>query len=191
MTSKARRPRFPTPRLRIQLSAALMLLLLAGGLATSGSRHARAAHLVPQPVQVGTSFSPRRATWLGLDYRQSFDRLLAMHFRVIRLPAYWDEIDAGGYEQLDWLMARSVAAQQAVVLTVGMKSLGWPEFYVPADLLPPPGLKDGGDTAADSDLRSAALVFVADVVARYRGSTALVAWPVSYTQLTLPPNSRV
>src|SRR2546423_15501730 len=61
------------------------------------------AHGVIGPVQVGISFSPRRAAYLGLDYQSAFTRLEAMHFRVIRLSAYWDQIDQDGYGQLDWM----------------------------------------------------------------------------------------
>src|SRR5437763_15269744 len=43
------------------------------------------AHGLAPPVQVGISFSPVRAGYLGLDYRSAFKRLEAMHFRVIRL----------------------------------------------------------------------------------------------------------
>ena len=63
------------------------------------------AHGVVAPVQVGISFSPSRAGYLGLDYRSAFKRLEAMHFRVIRLPSYWDQVDKEGYDQLDWLMS--------------------------------------------------------------------------------------
>ena len=88
------------------------------------------------PVQVGTSFSPLHATYLGLDWKASYRRLEAMHFKVIRLSAYWDQVDGQGYDQLDWLLKESQATGQPVVLSVGMKGLGWPEFYIPRQLQP-------------------------------------------------------
>src|ERR1700694_1332023 len=63
----------------------------------------------PAPAQVGTSFSPRHAAYLGLDWQQSYRRLEAMHFKVIRLSAYWDQVDGEGYDQLDWLLEESPA----------------------------------------------------------------------------------
>jgi hypothetical protein len=128
------------------------------------------------PAQVGTSFSPRHATYLGLDWQVSYRRLEAMHFKVIRLSAYWDQIDAEGYDQLDWLMNESQATGQPVILSVGMKGLGWPEFYIPHQLQP--RTEDGGEVGQDPLLRAAVLDFVQETVSRYRDNPALVAWQV-------------
>jgi hypothetical protein len=136
------------------------------------------AHGVVGPVQVGISFSPRRAAYLGLDYQSAFTRLEAMHFRVIRLSAYWDQIDQDGYTQLDWMMSEARRAGQPIALTVGMKALGWPEFFIPASAMPAAGMTQGQDVASDSSLRDATLSFVADTVLRYRDNPALIAWQV-------------
>jgi hypothetical protein len=136
------------------------------------------AHGIVAPVQVGTSFSPLRAAYLGLDPHRAFTRLLAMHFRVIRLSTYWDEVDQSGYDQLDWMMNEAKRAQQPIVLTVGMKALGWPEFFIPASAVPASGLQQGQDVASDSSLRASALAFVNDTVLRYRDNPALVAWQI-------------
>jgi hypothetical protein len=136
------------------------------------------AHGVLAPVQVGISFSPRRASSLGLDYRTAFTRLEAMHFRVIRLGVYWDQVDQEGYDQLDWLMTEAKRAGQPVVLAVGMKGLGWPEFYIPASAMPTVGLTRGQDVASDANLRDATLSFVSDTVLRYRDNSELVAWQI-------------
>ncbi|HEY8678839.1 MAG TPA: hypothetical protein VIN39_09450 [Candidatus Dormibacteraeota bacterium] len=135
------------------------------------------AHVNTGPVRVGVSFSPRRAAALGLDYQLAFKRLEALHFRVIRLSAYWDQVDQDGYDQLDWLMQEAARSRQPVLLTVGMKGLGWPEFYIPAAVMPV-GQQDGMDVALDPALRDAAMVFVENTVFRYRENTALVAWQV-------------
>src|SRR5438105_10621027 len=136
------------------------------------------AHGVAAPVQVGTSFSPKRAGSLGLDYRGAFKRLEALHFRVIRLSSYWDQVDKEGYDQLDWLMNEAQRARQPIVLTVGMKALGWPEFFVPASVTDLTSLQQGQAVAADPSLRAAALAFIEDTVRRYRDNPALVAWQI-------------
>ena len=136
------------------------------------------AHGVVAPVQVGISFSPSRAGYLGLDYRSAFKRLEAMHFRVIRLSSYWDQVDKEGYDQLDWLMSEAQRARQPIALTVGMKALGWPEFFVPTSVKDLTGLSQGQDVASDSSLRAATLAFVESTVRRYRDNPALVAWQV-------------
>jgi hypothetical protein len=130
------------------------------------------------PVRVGVSFSPERARALGLDYQAAFHRLLAMHFRVIRLSAYWSEIDESGYGDLDWLMSEAQRSRQPIVLSVGMKGLGWPEFFVAPAYLPPGGIPDGQDVARDDGLRQAALRFVDGTVRRYQDNRALIAWQV-------------
>ena len=136
------------------------------------------AHGVLGPVQVGISFNPHRAASMGLDYRSAFTRLEALHFRVIRLSAYWDQIDQDGYGQLDWLMSEAQRTGQPVVLAVGMKGLGWPEFYIPASAMPAEGLTQGQDAATDASLRDATLAFVSDTVLRYRDHSTLIAWQV-------------
>jgi len=130
----------------------------------------------PAPAQVGTSFSPRHATYLGLDWKEAYRSLEAMHFKVIRLSAYWDQVDAEGYDRLDWLLNESQASGQPVVLSVGMKGLGWPEFYIPRSLQP--STEDGGDVSQDGLLRAAVLDFVHETVSRYRNNPTLVAWQV-------------
>ncbi len=160
----------------------VLAVLLLGGLAAAPLLMAEStatarAHENVVPVRIGTSFSPRRAQYLGLDYQSAFRRVEGMGFRVIRLPAYWSEIDSAGYAQLDWLMAEAGHAHQPVILTVGMKSLDWPEFYIPERLVPA-GQADGADVAAGSELRSAALDFVVKTVERYRANPELVAWQV-------------
>jgi hypothetical protein len=157
--------------------------MLAVSFAIAGPLHlfapARAkAHVNTGPVQVGISFSPRRTDALGLDYQVAFKRLEALHFRVIRLSAYWSEIDANGYDRLDWLMTEARQSHQPVVLTVGMKGLGWPEFYVPDALVPEGGFHNGQDLGIEPALDAAAVVFVRDTVEHYRLNTTLVAWQV-------------
>jgi hypothetical protein len=129
------------------------------------------------PVQVGISFSPERAEYLGLDYRDAFKRLEALHFRIIRLSAYWDEIDRDGYGRLDWLMNEARRSHQPILLTVGMKALGWPEFFIPPALLPV-NIGSGQDIATDAGLRNATLSFIGDTVLRYRDSPVLYAWQI-------------
>jgi hypothetical protein len=155
--------------------ALIVLLAVTAGHLLSPQR--ATAREMTAPVQVGVSFSQRRAAALGLDYQDAFRQVLAMHFKVIRLAAYWDDVNAtGGYDQLDWLMETAAAAHQPVVLTVGMKSLGWPEFYIPP--IYKPHVSDGEEVGKDAQLRAAALEFVSRTAERYQAYPNLVAWQV-------------
>lgn len=134
------------------------------------------AHAIPGPLQLGTSFSPRRAEALGLDYKDAFRTLLALHFRVIRIPVYWDETDRSGYDRSDWLVEQAQAAGQPIVIAVGMKSLGWPEYFIPPGVAPAAG--SGARVTDSAELRSAALSFLEQTISRYRTSPVLVAWQI-------------
>jgi len=138
---------------------------------------AKALAVLP-PVAVGTSFSPLRAANLGLDYQAAFKQLETMHFRVIRLSAYWNEVDAFGYGDLDWLTAEAERSGQPIVLSVGMKGVGWPEFYIPPAAFTGPIPAAGHDVTQDPGLRDAAMKFVENTVVRYRHNRALYAWQI-------------
>jgi hypothetical protein len=116
---------------------------------------------------IGTSFARWRAEGRGLDYRAAFERILAMRFGMLRLSASWLEIEQSGYEHLDWLLTAAQRARQPVLLTLGMKAMGWPEFYLPAGLNP-------NDRAA----QRRAIVHLQEVARRYRDNPALVAWQI-------------
>jgi cellulase (glycosyl hydrolase family 5) len=116
---------------------------------------------------IGTSFASWRAQARGLDYRAAFERVCGMGLAVVRLSASWRDIAQAGYGDLDWLLTYAADARQRVVLTVGMKALGWPEFYLPEGLNP-----------SDRSVRRRALQHVAGVVRRYRDNPALVAWQI-------------
>jgi hypothetical protein len=116
---------------------------------------------------VGTSFARWRAEGRGLDYRAAFERIMAMQFGILRLSASWREIEQVGYEHLDWLLAAAERVRQPVLLTLGMKALGWPEFYLPEGL-------DPNDVA----VQRRAIIHVREVARRYRDNPALVAWQI-------------
>lgn len=114
------------------------------------------------------SFSHRQVAHLGLDPTRAFARVLEMGFRLIRVSCYWDEVDASGYRNLDALVEAAEAAGARLLVTVGVKAMRWPEFYIPGRL----------DGAPLSRLRDVVLDLVGTTVLRYRSSTALEAWQV-------------
>jgi hypothetical protein len=116
---------------------------------------------------IGTSFARWRAEGRGLDYRAAFERIVAMRFGILRLSASWREIEQVGYEHLDWLLAAAARARQQVLLTLGMKAQGWPEFYLPQGLNPD-----------DPAVQRRAITHVREVARRYRDNPALVAWQI-------------
>lgn len=116
---------------------------------------------------LGTSFARWRAEALGLDYRAAFERICAMRFGLVRLSASWREIAQFGYGHLDWLLGEAERSRQPVLLTVGMKALGWPEFYLPEDMDP-----------ANRVVQRGVVVYVRNVARRYRDHPTLTAWQI-------------
>src|SRR2546429_8595990 len=119
-------------------------------------------------TSLGTSFSPRKARQHGLDPARAFRQVLDMGFGLVRVSAHWDELDDGRWRPLEVLLEAAERVGQPLLVTVGMKAIRWPEFYVPPALA----------GRAMNELRGPLLEFVTTTVERYRGSPAVVAWQV-------------
>jgi hypothetical protein len=128
------------------------------------------------PGSVGTSFSPHRCSWFGISPQSTFRQVLELGLGLVRVSAYWDEIRREGYAGLDWLMDAARAARQPILLTVGMKAIQWPEFYIPPDIQP--DLHSGGRIGSDPRFSEEVLAFVSETVGRYRDRTEIAAWQV-------------
>lgn len=87
---------------------------------------------------LGTTYSHRFAKSLHLDPIKSFNEIIALHFDVIRLGCYWDEIQTSQnsytYSSIRGLLDICEKNNQKVVMTLGMKAPRWPEFYIPSCL---------------------------------------------------------
>ncbi|HKA11170.1 MAG TPA: hypothetical protein VKI99_11960 [Candidatus Dormibacteraeota bacterium] len=129
------------------------------------------------PRRLGVSFSPGRARHAGLDWRPAFKRVLGLGLDPIRLSAFWDDVDSNGYDDLDWLVSEAARAGPELILTVGMKAQGWPEFYIPGRLQPAAATRSDV-AAASADLRRQTVEFVAATVERYRRQAEIAVWQV-------------
>lgn len=141
---------------------------------------------LPGPAMLGLSFRPLQAAQLGLDPAEALAELLTYPFEVIRLAAYWDQLEPspGVLEAsaLDAQLAAAAAAGKKVILCLGaVKAYGYPEFFVPARLLLSP-LPEGTLIGADdhAGLTAAATRYLTAVVERYRDHPAIIAWQVEH-----------
>jgi hypothetical protein len=125
---------------------------------------------------LGASFSPMRARGRGLDWQAAFRRLLDLELSPLRLSTYWNSVEGDGYGELDRQVDEAERAGREVVLTVGMKAQGWPEFAIPDRLVP--AVRRGANVAAASELRQAAVELVQATVERYRDRPAVTAWQI-------------
>jgi hypothetical protein len=137
-------------------------------------------------TQLGISFRPLQAREFGLDPGRALAELLPYPFRLIRLAAYWNQIERapGGFDTaaLDEQIEAASQAGKKIILCVGaVKAFGYPEFFVPAHHLPvalPEGQLIG--ERAHRALLDAAVGFVTRIVERYRAHSAIAGWQIEH-----------
>jgi hypothetical protein len=137
-------------------------------------------------IPLGISFRPLQAQALGLDPTAVLDELLGYPFPVIRLAAYWDRMEPAPGEfdpsWLDWQVdAAERAGKQVIICTGPVKAFGYPEFFVPGHQLPVP-LPEGRLVTSETHrpLLEAGTNFMARVIGRYAGRSAVTAWQVEH-----------
>src|SRR5690606_1853571 len=121
---------------------------------------------------LGTTYSHREINYLKLDQNQSFLELLDLKFDVIRLCAYWSEIEkvngAYNFQILTNMLDTCEQRQQKVLLVVGMKSPRWPEYFIPGWI----------QAASVEQARSHASMFIQQAVQHLQKYSCIVAWQV-------------
>lgn len=86
--------------------------------------------------EIGLTFSPKYAQELGLDPRQTYQKMLSdLRVKYLRLPVYWDEVEAyqGVYNftDVDWYLSEAAKRGIKVYLVLGYKQPRWPECFAP------------------------------------------------------------
>jgi hypothetical protein len=135
---------------------------------------------------LGFSFRPLQARALGLDPDETLATLLDHPVHLVRLAAYWNEIEPrpGVFDMtgLDRQIDAAERAGKQIILCVGaVKSFGYPEFFVPAHHLAEPLTEGALVRPADRrPLLDAATGFATRLVTRYAGRAAIIAWQVEH-----------
>lgn len=140
----------------------------------------------PDQTLLGISFRPLQAVALGLDPRQALTELLSYPYPLLRLAAYWKELELESGDlaagALDDQIDAAAAAGKQIILCVGaIKAFGYPEFFVPAHHLPQP-LPEGQLVGPHTHPRllEGACAFLTNIVERYRDRAEIVAWQVEH-----------
>jgi hypothetical protein len=137
-------------------------------------------------TRLGISFRPLQAAAFGLEGRAALSELLAYPFQLIRLGAYWNQIEpaAGEFQtaELDWQIEAAERAGKQIILCVGpIKTFGYPEFFVPGHHLRQPFPEHTLiKPSAYPDLLEAAGTFIARIVERYKARESIVAWQLEH-----------
>lgn len=168
--------------------------------------------ILPPGPHLGTSYTKWAASSAGLSHAEAFALMHEMGIDVLRLGSYWDAIQPDApskfdFRELDEQLALARKYGMKVILTLGMKSPGWPEGYVPGwarpkELKPDPPegflgkadrwladswdfyKKNRGDTrtptnlAQDSKLREHALAYIKGVVEHVSSDQNILAFQV-------------
>jgi hypothetical protein len=146
-------------------------------------------HLPIEPrgsTLLGISFRPPQVAMLGLDARTTLQTLLTYPFQLIRLGAYWNQIEseAGSFDtdELDWQIDAAEQAGKQIILCVGaLKTFSYPEFFVPTHHLRNPFQEHSlVKLSAYPSLLTAATEFITRLVERYKQRKGIVAWQLEH-----------
>jgi hypothetical protein len=155
----------------------LLLLFVSGAVLLSPTAPARSA----EPMQLGFTFSQQQASYLDIDYQTAYQRLMQLSPALVRLAAYWNQVEPQrgefDFSSLDWLVDNTPPGTH-LVLTLGMKAPRWPEYFIPTWLQQANDMPDRAQVSDDEDLRTALPAYVEAVVERYRASPAIAYWQV-------------
>lgn len=124
---------------------------------------------------LGFSFSPKYCELLGLDSEMVLDRLLALKPKLIRISAYWNDLqptaDSFDFTALDHLVDKLRSAGVAIMMTVGLKAQRWPEVYPPTWLAQKfqthLEFRDALQSGESNEVQVLLLEFIRQIVTRY------------------------
>jgi len=128
---------------------------------------------VPEQITYGMSFNTPYARELGLDWRETYDAILDdLGVRHLRLAAHWPMVEpvAGTYNfiELDYQIERAEEVGAEVIFAVGRRLPRWPECHIPEWVRALPV----------AEQQSSQLVYMEQVVQRYKDSPAITIWQV-------------
>lgn len=122
--------------------------------------------------RIGTTFSRQQCIYLGLDWKETYDAVLELDWDIIRLGAYWNEIEGKegrfDFTTLDWEIEKAKEKNIPVILTIGMKAPRWPEYFIPAWVFGKTKLYYSDDISKNEILKEYTLRFIKTVFERYR-----------------------
>lgn len=121
-----------------------------------------------EPLQIGTTFIPDYAEYLGLDPKATLSSILNdLEVKNIRLVGYWSTIEQtpGKYDfsSLDWQFKMAQDAGAKVSLAIGLRQPRWPECHLPT----------WAETEPKSVWQPQLYSFMSAVIARYKDNPSL------------------
>lgn len=129
--------------------------------------------LVHRPDFFGVTFSTKFCDELGLDWKETYAAILdGLKVKYIRIPVYWDEIEAeeGVYDfsKYDYLLDEGSARGAKFIVSIGRRIPRWPECHNP----------DWVNHRDDVAAQVATLKTIRTIVERYRSYDSIEYWQV-------------
>jgi hypothetical protein len=164
----------------LRILALSLTILSVGATQPPSIAPPRAVH-----TQVGFTFVPGTAQWLGLEPNASLNQLIRrLHPDLVRIPIYWSDVsptpDTIDFQQADQLLqvvsadnARRHAHQTKVILVVGVRNLSWPEVHLPSWVDTSGGLNLAKITAS-----TAYLEYLTGTFRHFAPNPVLGAWQI-------------
>lgn len=125
-------------------------------------------------INYGVTFSNKYAEELGLDWKESYIKILDdLGVKNIRLVAYWDEVaptkDTYDYSNIKWQLDEVEKRDLRVILVMGKKTLRWPECFQP----------DWFSDVNDASKKEAyQLSYINETVNQLKGYNSIKTWQV-------------
>src|SRR5271169_6059641 len=81
------------------------------------------------PTQLGVSFIPDYASFLGLNPQSAMDSLIGVNVKLFRIVSYWSDVEPNqnqyNFSQLDWEFSKAEAAHDKIILVLGLRHPRW------------------------------------------------------------------
>lgn len=133
--------------------------------------------LYAEDIKIGTTFSKIQCEYLDLDWRETFLEILKLDLGIIRLGAYWSEIEVQegifDFKDLDWQVNQAKKKGIPIILTVGMKAPRWPEYFIPDWIYKRINHSYSADISKDVLLQKYTLRFISEVIDHYQNETSI------------------
>jgi len=138
--------------------------------------------------KLATTFSQVQCEYLGLDWKETYEKVLAMNFDILRLGAYWNRIEKKegtfDFSELDWQIQKAAEKKVQVLLTIGMKAPRWPEYFIPDWAVGGDDFRFGSAVSDRPGLQEKVLTFIRTVVSRYKKKNIIIGWQVENEPLS-------
>ncbi|MEX0877600.1 MAG: cellulase family glycosylhydrolase [Candidatus Spechtbacterales bacterium] len=126
-----------------------------------------------EDITWGINFSQRQARELGLDWRDTYIKLLDdLDVKHVRIPVYWDEVEAErdtfDFEEWDWQLDELHKRGGEAIVAVGIKLPRWPECHLPG------WIKEAPQEEKEEEL----FEYITEVIEHYKDHPAITLWQV-------------